>query len=95
MWRGCCPHRTLERSAKQMAGSLIRDQALVMGEWVGEGRRHSVLGGWEPGGWGKMMNSDEFTVLRVFQGDVQHQRDIGVWEAAACVGRMASRAGSS
>lgn len=39
-----------------------------------------------------MTNSDAFTVLRMFRGDVQHQRDIGVREAAACVGRMASRA---
>lgn len=72
---------------------MIRDQALVMGERLGEGRRHSVLRGWEPGGWGRMMNSDAFTVLRMFRGDVRHQQeDIRVWEAAACVGRMASRA---
>lgn len=71
---------------------MIRDQALVMGERLGEGRRHSVLRGWEPGGWGRMTNSDAFTVLRMFRGDVRHQRDIGVWEAAAHVGRMASRA---
>lgn len=71
---------------------MIRDQALVMGERLGEGRRHSVLRGWEPGAWGRMTNSDAFTVLRMFRGDVRHQRDIGVREAAACVGRMASRA---
>lgn len=40
-----------------------------------------------------MTNSDAFTVLRMFRGDVRHQQeDIRVWEAAARVGRMASRA---
>lgn len=32
MRRECCPHWTLERSAMQMVGSLIRDQALGVGE---------------------------------------------------------------
>lgn len=43
---GCCPHRTLERSAKQMVGSLIRDQALRDGQVREEGL---WLRGGEPG----------------------------------------------
>lgn len=43
---GCCPHRTLERSAKQMVGSLIREQALRDGQVREEGL---WLRGGEPG----------------------------------------------
>ena len=52
-WR--YPHRALERSARQMVGSMTRDQSLVMrrvggrgmeGAWIGEHgtRRRSNLG---------------------------------------------------
>lgn len=39
---GCYAHRTLERSARQMEGSLIRDQALVIRRQGGRGRKGVV-----------------------------------------------------
>lgn len=82
MGRKCCPRRTLERSAKQLVGSLIRDQAFGMGEWWGRG-----WGSEEAAGeaiWRRMMNSDEFRALRAVRGDsdisVARGPDLGVWE---------------
>ena len=41
----CDPHRTLERSARQMKGSLIKDQALVIRRRGGRGKKGVVAWG--------------------------------------------------
>lgn len=59
------PHRALERSARQMVGSMTRDQSLVMRRVGGRGMEGAWIG---EAIWGSMINSDKFRVLRAFRG---------------------------